>query len=211
MPIVKTNDLRRVPWRLRYRAGARLASEMRRLAIVATHQHCHVEFQGPVYIGPGFHLSIPDQGQLIIGPNVEFRRGFGCEIVGQGRITIGEGSIFTRDPYLQCTTSIDIGKGVGIGQACQIVDGSHRFRDWQEHWNRQGYNFRPLTIGDGAAIHSKCTIIADVGEGAVIGANAVVTKPIPPFCLAVGVPAKVIEYFGPPELRPPELDIERHA
>lgn len=179
--------------------------------ILATHTHCHVEFQGRAYIGPGFHLNIPDRGRLIIGPDVEFRRGFGCEISGSGLITIGAGSIFTRDAYLQCTTSIEIGKGVGIGQSCQVVDGNHRFRDWSAHWNRQGYNFRPLKIGDNAAIHSKCTVIADIGEGAVIGANAVVTKPIPPYCLAVGVPAKVIEYFGPPELRPPELDLDLHA
>lgn len=33
-----------------------------------------------------------------------------------------------------------------------------------------------------------------IGDGAVIGANAVVTKDIPPYAIAVGVPAKVICY-----------------
>jgi len=50
---------------------------------------------------------------------------------------------------------------------------------------------------------TKCTILNDVGDGAFVGANSVVTKPIPPYSLAVGAPARVIDYFGPPEMRRP--------
>jgi len=35
-----------------------------------------------------------------------------------------------------------------------------------------------------------------IGKGAVIGAGSVVTKDIPDYCVAVGVPAKVIREFG---------------
>jgi carbonic anhydrase/acetyltransferase-like protein (isoleucine patch superfamily) len=34
----------------------------------------------------------------------------------------------------------------------------------------------------------------NIGNGAIIGAGAVVTKDIPPYGIAVGVPAKVIKY-----------------
>ena len=37
---------------------------------------------------------------------------------------------------------------------------------------------------------------ADIGEGSVIGAGSVVVKPIPPFSVAVGVPAKVMRKRG---------------
>jgi len=39
-----------------------------------------------------------------------------------------------------------------------------------------------------------------IGHGAVIGANAVVTKDIPPFAIAVGMPAKIIKYRFSPEI-----------
>lgn len=39
-----------------------------------------------------------------------------------------------------------------------------------------------------------------IGRGAVIGAGAVVTKDIPPYAVAVGVPAKVIKYRFDPEI-----------
>ena len=94
---------------------------------------------------------------------------------------------------------------VVLGQSLFIADGSHRFRDWRRPILEQGYEFRPIRIGDRAAIMTKCTILNDVGDGAFVGANSVVTKPIPPYSLAVGAPARVIDYFGPPEMRPTDL------
>jgi acetyltransferase-like isoleucine patch superfamily enzyme len=156
-------------------------------------------------------LSIPGRGELIVGMGVEFRGGFVCEVSEGGRVRIGAGSIFTSDALIQCTTSIDIGERAVFGQALQIADGAHRFRDWTRHLLDQGYDFRPITIGDRAIVHAKCTIVADLGEGAIVGANSLVNKPVPAFCLAGGVPARVIEYFGPPDQRPPELDVGRHG
>jgi acetyltransferase-like isoleucine patch superfamily enzyme len=176
------------------------------LAVVVTHRHCRVEFRGPVRLGPGFTLDIPDRGSFVVGAGVDFRRGFVCEISGAGRVTIGAGSVFTRDALIQCSTSIDIGERGVFGQSLLIVDGNHRYRDLDLPMLDQGYDYRPISIGDDAFITSKCTIMADVGERSVIGANSVVSRPVPAFCVAVGAPAKVVEYFGPPDQRPPECD-----
>jgi len=198
---------RKVPWYLRYRVGGRWASELRKIMVLATHRHCRVEFQGPVRLGPGFELDIPDRGTFIVGPGVDFRRRFVCEISRDGRVVIGGGTVFTAEALIQCTTSIEIGTRCGFGQSTFIVDGNHRFRDYTRHWSDQGDNFRPIRIGNNVAVNTKCTVINSIGDGAVIGANSVVTKEVPPYCLAVGIPARVVEYFGPPELRPAGLDL----
>ncbi len=44
----------------------------------------------------------------------------------------------------------------------------------------------------------------------LIDANSIVTKAMPAFTLAGGVPARALDYFGPPGQRPPEL-AERRA
>jgi acetyltransferase-like isoleucine patch superfamily enzyme len=150
-----------------------------------------------VRLGPGFDLVIPGSGQFVVRPGCDFRRGFVAEVAAGGRVEIGPGCTFTSYALIQCSTSIVIGARAVFGQNLMLADGNHRFRDHTRHLLDQGYDFNPVHIGDNAIITSKCTILADVGEGAVIGANSVVTKPIPAYCLAAGTPAQVIEYFGP--------------
>lgn len=207
----RVRSLRTLPWHLRYRTGATLASGLRRLSVLATHRHCRVVLERPTYLGPGFHLRIPESGEFIVAPGVEFRRGFGCEISGNGRVSIGSGSAFTWNVIIQCSTTIEIGEGCVFAQSVLIADGNHRFRDPSKPMVSQGYDFRPIKIGDRANVMAKCTVLADIGEGSFIGANSVVTKPIPAYCLAVGAPARVVDYFGPPESRPAGLDVDRHA
>ena len=195
---LRGRGLRRIPWQLRYEHSARAASALRRLAIKATHGHCTVEFRGPVYLGPGFSLMIPQHGTLIVGEGVSFRRGFVCEIADHGRVEIGANTTFTSNALIQCTTSIVIEEDCVFAQSAMIVDGSHRFRDPDRPMLQQGYDFRPVHIGRGASVMSKCTVLANIGERAFIGAGSTVVRDIPAYCLAVGSPARVVEYFGPP-------------
>jgi acetyltransferase-like isoleucine patch superfamily enzyme len=185
--------LRDLPRRIGYGPGPRLMSALRKRWVLFRHPHADIRFDGPVYLGPGFSLHIPTAGAFHVGPGVEFRRGFRAEIAGDGRVTIGAGTVFTYEVVVQCSTSIDIGERVMLAQGALVVDGSHRFRDVDAPVGEQGYDFRPIRIGDDAAIMSKCTVIADVGERTFVGANSVVTRDLPPFVVAAGVPAKVIE------------------
>lgn len=61
--------------------------------------------------------------------------------------------------------------------------------------------FAPINIKDGVHVGIGSIIMPGVtiGEGAVIGAGSVVTRDIPPYCVAVGAPAKVIKTFQPKE------------
>lgn len=186
-----------------YRAGPRLMSRLRKWWVIFRNPQATIRFEGPVYIGPGFSLHVPFGGSFIVGPNVEFRRDFRAELIGpDSRIVIGADSVFTYSVLIQCGTSIEIGERVMFGQSSMIVDGNHKFRDLTKPMLEQGYDFRPLKIEDDVTTTTKCTIVNDIGTRAVVGANAVVTRPIPPYTVAVGVPAKVIDYFGPPGLEP---------
>ncbi|MEY2446743.1 MAG: hypothetical protein QOH79_219 [Acidimicrobiaceae bacterium] len=199
------SDWRRLPWYLRYAFGARLMSKVRLVMLKATHLHCRIEFRGPVRIGPGFRLDMLDHGTLIVGSNVDFRRGFVCEIAGNGRVEIGAGTVFTSNALVQCSTSIVIGERCAFGQSTLVFDGVHRYTDLETHWMDQGWDFEPITIGDGVGVSDKCTIQASIGERAMIASGSVVNRPIPAYTVAAGVPARVVRYFGPeprPEVAP---------
>ena len=162
-----------------------------------------IEFGKHTYCGPGFSLHMPFGGTFITGEAVEFRRRFRAEVGPKGRIEIGSRSYLTYDVIISCDTTISIGERCGLAQSTYVADGSHKYRDLDEEFLNQGYDYRAIRIEDDAQIHSKCTIVNSIGRRAVIGANAVVSREIPPYCLAAGVPARVIDYFGPAGQEPP--------
>ena len=192
------DELRRLPWRVRYEYADQVASATRRLALLATHRHADLRIDMPVRLGRGFSLSIPQPATLTIHAGCDFRRDFRCEIAENGVVEIGAGSVFTDTALIQVSTSLVIGQRCVFGQSVMIADGNHRFRDHTRHLLDQGYDFHPIVIEDQAVVLSKCTVLASLGRGAVIGAGSVVTRPVPAYCLAVGAPARVVEYFGPP-------------
>lgn len=51
-------------------------------------------------------------------------------------------------------------------------------------------------IEDGAWLGQGCAILKGIGKRAVVGANAVVTKDVPPFSIVGGIPARVIRKMG---------------
>ena len=198
----KARKLSRLPAWIGYRKGPMIMSALRKRWVLLRNPHAEIRFEGPVYLGPGFSLHMPDGGSFIVGHGVEFRRKFRAEIGRGGRIVIGAGCYATYDVIITCDTSIEIGRRCGLGQSLYMTDGNHRYRDLDKPFLAQGYDYRRLKIEDDVQIFSKCTVTNSIGTRSVIGANSVVTKPIPPYCLAAGVPAKPIDYFGPPGLEP---------
>ncbi len=194
--------LRRLPAEIGYDKGPRLMSWLRKRWVLLRHPHADIRFGRGCYLGPGFSLHIPWEATFHVGDNVEFRRKFRAELGPGARITIGDGCYFTYDVILACSTTMDIGARVGLGQSTFVADGSHRYRDLSKPFLYQGYDFRPIVIEDDVQVHSKCTIVASIGRRVVLGANAMVTKPLPPYTLAAGVPARVLDYFGPPGEEP---------
>lgn len=49
-----------------------------------------------------------------------------------------------------------------------------------------------ITIGRGVWIGANATVMADIGHDAIVGAGSVVTKPVPPFAIVAGNPARVM-------------------
>jgi acetyltransferase-like isoleucine patch superfamily enzyme len=188
---------RRLAHRIEYDRGRRLMSLLRQRWIVFRHPDATIRFGRRVYVGPGFSVDIPANGTLIVGDDVEFRRNCRVEIFGDGRITIGSGSYLTYGVLLSCSRSIAIGERCGVGFNSAVYDATHRFRDTTIPFLEQGYEYHPIAIEDDAQIHGTCTILNSIGTRAVIGANAVVTRPVPPYTLAAGVPARVIDEFAP--------------
>ncbi len=112
-------------------------------------------------------------------------------------LIIREGSIVGHFNHIFATGLVEIGKNVLLADKVYISDNQHVYDDVNTPVMFQGVKqLGKVKIGDGSWIGENVSIIgASVGKNCVIGSNSVVTKDIPDFSIAVGVPAKVIKRF----------------
>jgi virginiamycin A acetyltransferase len=116
---------------------------------------------------------------------------------------VGFGTIFSNanarlesgsyvGPY--CTIGLaHVGPGALIAAGVHIPSGPRTHGiDPSESIRDQPRHERLVQIGAGAWIGNNAVVLADVGSGTVVGAGAVVTRPLPAEVIAAGVPARVI-------------------
>lgn len=100
-------------------------------------------------------------------------------------------SFINREVKIICNKRITIGNGCIIAMGTIIRDndgGNHQIL------SPDYINCKPITIGNHVWIGENVMILKGVtiGDGAIIAAGSIVTKDIPPHCLAMGSPAKVV-------------------
>ncbi len=113
------------------------------------------------------------------------------ETQGSAHIELGAGVVVSRGVHLVAMHGIVIGEGSMIGEYTSIRDANHA-RQPGTPLRDAGHTARPIHIGREVWIGRGVAILAGVriGDYATIGANAVVTRDIPPYSTAVGIPAK---------------------
>jgi len=111
-----------------------------------------------------------------------------------GHVSIGAGT--NVSPYMVAYGhgGLNIGERCIIGPGVSFIPANHNFDDTDTPIIEQGETCKGIEIGNNVWIAARVVVLDGVriGEGSVIGAGAVVNADIPPFSVAVGVPAKVI-------------------
>ena len=114
------------------------------------------------------------------------------------KLTIKEGCKIGHFNHIYCTGTITFEKNVLTADKVYISDNLHEYQNIKIPIFKQPIkHLKPMIIGEGSWIgENVCIIGANIGKGSVIGANSVVTKDIPDFCVAVGAPAKIIKKYN---------------
>ncbi len=125
------------------------------------------------------------------GNNVIIKRGAyfgnGAALEIGDRSQIGENAKIASDTV--------IGNDVMMGLEVLILSTLHRSDLPDIPPLHQGWlPNRPVRLGDGCWIGGRAILLpgVNIGQGAIVGAGAVVTKDVPPFGVVGGVPAKII-------------------
>jgi galactoside O-acetyltransferase len=174
-------------------------------------------------LGPGFDIRFdcPRDGlALEIGDRCVLSNQFVFESTS-GKIKVGNAVFINSGTKVVSRSSIEIGNGVMIAWGCMIYDhNSHsisyldRIADHDQvlsNFHKDNINKNkdwskvetaPIKICDHVWLGFDVVILkgVTVGEGAIVGARAVVTKDVSPWTIVAGNPARVVKEI-PPELR----------
>lgn len=98
---------------------------------------------------------------------------------------------------VSCHRSLIIEDHALIAGGCYIGDNNHAIDPAGPHYAEQGLTGADTFIGKGAWLGQNVCVLAGsyIGERSIIGAGSVVNGYIPPYCIAVGAPAKVVKRF----------------
>lgn len=112
-----------------------------------------------------------------------------------GEIRIGEHCSVNSFVHISGNGGVYIGNNVLIATQCVLVSANHIYEDPDRLICEQGESRKAIRIGNDCWLGAGAKVLAgvEIGEGCVIGAGAVVTQDIPPYSVAVGVPARVIK------------------
>jgi acetyltransferase-like isoleucine patch superfamily enzyme len=141
----------------------------------------------------GLRLHMGPRGQLRVEPEVVLDHDATIECLG--RLHIGARTIFGHHCTLAAKQEIYIGHDCLLAEMVSIRDHDHAFDDFDVPIREQGAACAPVRIGNNVWLAARVVVVkgVSIGDGAIIGAGAVVTRDIPAGAIAVGVPARVVK------------------
>jgi acetyltransferase-like isoleucine patch superfamily enzyme len=161
--------LRAVGWRLR---GAALGAKCR--------------------VGKGCVIQRP--WLLSTGERVQFEHGAFIKLVDdRALVTLGSMTFIGCGSELDIAGELHIGSHVLIAPGCFITDHGHGHAAGTLI-DAQGTTCRPVRIGNDVWLGARVVVLPGVtiGDGAIVGAGAVVTHDVSPAAIVAGVPARPI-------------------
>jgi acetyltransferase-like isoleucine patch superfamily enzyme len=137
------------------------------------------------------------QGRIELQDDVLLSRG--CYIVtGRGEVAIGPMSHIGYRCLLYGTRGIRIGRDVLLANDVQLICGNHTFARHDIPIRAQPLAGAPIIIEDDVWLGASVIVLGGttIGKGSVVGAGAVVTRSLPPYSIALGIPARVVGVRG---------------
>jgi acetyltransferase-like isoleucine patch superfamily enzyme len=135
----------------------------------------------------------------MLGPNITLSAGMmpGQQCISDPVVRIGDRCLIGKGSGIVGHFSIEIGDDVWTGHHVYITDQNHGYEDVSRPISLQTQPERSVVVGDGSWLGHGTIVLpgARIGRHVAVGANSVVTGELPDFCVAAGVPARVLRQY----------------
>jgi acetyltransferase-like isoleucine patch superfamily enzyme len=157
-------------------------------------RHPDVITEGIVFFDKRVEISVRrGYGRLVIGRWVHFGSGnrIRCH---EGSLRIGDKCVFGRENTINCYLDIEIGAATLVSDWVYVTDFDHVTADSERPIKDQGIVKSPVRIGAGCWLGTKVSVLrgAEIGDGTVVAASAVVRGKTPARVVLAGIPARVV-------------------
>jgi acetyltransferase-like isoleucine patch superfamily enzyme len=152
-----------------------------------------LQTDGICFICPGVKLEIGRHATLRVGRWAWI--GHGCKIrVHEGEVSIGAKTVIGQECTISAFQHVSIGRECIVADRVMLIDFDHGAAEVERPVRLQGIYKRDVRVGHNVWIGYGACILrgVTVGDNAIIGTSAVVTKPVPANAVVAGSPARVI-------------------
>jgi acetyltransferase-like isoleucine patch superfamily enzyme len=155
---------------------------------------------GLCFVRPGVHFEIGPNAKVVLGRWSWL--GDGCKVrAHEGVIEIGAKSVLGQECTLSCYQHISIGRDCIIADRVMMIDFDHGTAEVERPIRAQGIYKRDVRVGHNVWIGYGASVLrgVTVGDHAVIGTSAVVTRDVADDAVVGGVPARVLRMREHPQ------------
>jgi acetyltransferase-like isoleucine patch superfamily enzyme len=152
-----------------------------------------IELEGMAFIGRGVRIQVGKNARLRLGRWTWIGRGtkIRCH---EGEVRIGAKTVMGEDCTISAYQHVSIGEQCIVADRVMLIDFDHNVAEVEQPIRLQGIYKRDVRVGNNVWIGYGAQILrgVTVGDNAIIGASAVVSKDVPANAVVAGVPARVI-------------------
>ena len=155
---------------------------------------------GLCFVGPGVSLEIQPGARLFLGRWSWI--GHGCKVrVHEGEVRVGGKTVLGQECTISAYQHVSIGRECVVADRVMLIDFDHGVVEVERPIRLQGIYKRDVRVGHNCWIGYGACILrgVTVGDNAVIGTSAVVTRDVPDNAVVAGIPARVIRMRDEPK------------
>ena len=178
----------------------RYALLLLRLAWLKLRFRGRLQTDGLAFVCPGVQFEIGRDARVVLGRWSWL--GHGTKVrAHEGEVLIGAKTVLGQECTISAYQHVSIGRECIVADRVMLIDFDHGVVEVERPIRLQGIYKRDVRVGNNVWLGYGACILrgVTVGDNAVVGTNAVVTKDLPANAVAAGAPARVLRMREAPQ------------